>query len=81
MGDRVPIQRRERLIPSASWRRASSFFFIASLEALEGNVADSRDEYETFFALWKDAEPDVPVLRQAKSEYAKPGERPQSGRP
>ncbi len=43
---------------------------IARARALEGNPAGSRDEYEKFFTLWKDAEPDVPVLRQAKSEYA-----------
>ena len=35
-----------------------------------GDPSGSRAEYEKFFALWKDAEPDVPVLRQAKSEYA-----------
>jgi eukaryotic-like serine/threonine-protein kinase len=44
---------------------------VARARALEGNVAGSRNEYETFFTLWKDAEPGVPVLRQAKSEYAK----------
>jgi hypothetical protein len=27
--------------------------------------------YQDFFALWKDADPDVPVLVAAKSEYAK----------
>ena len=27
--------------------------------------------YREFFALWKDADPDVPVLKQAKAEYAK----------
>jgi eukaryotic-like serine/threonine-protein kinase len=24
-----------------------------------------------FFALWKDADPDIPILKQAKAEYAK----------
>jgi hypothetical protein len=27
--------------------------------------------YQDFFALWKDADPDTPVLKQAKAEYAK----------
>ena len=27
--------------------------------------------YQDFFALWKDADPDIPILKQAKSEYAK----------
>jgi eukaryotic-like serine/threonine-protein kinase len=44
---------------------------VARARALKGNVAGCREEYEKFFALWKDAEPDVPVLKQAKSEYAK----------
>jgi len=43
---------------------------IARARALAGNATGSRDEYEKFFALWKNAEPDVPVLRQAKLEYA-----------
>jgi eukaryotic-like serine/threonine-protein kinase len=58
-------------VPSANV--ALAHLGIARARALEGNVAGSRDEYETFFALWKDAEPDVPALQQAKSEYAKLG--------
>jgi hypothetical protein len=27
--------------------------------------------YKDFLALWKDADPDVPILEQAKAEYAK----------
>jgi len=27
--------------------------------------------YQDFFALWKDADPDIPILKQAKAEYAK----------
>ena len=27
--------------------------------------------YETFLALWKDGDPDIPILKQAKAEYAK----------
>jgi DNA-binding winged helix-turn-helix (wHTH) protein/tetratricopeptide (TPR) repeat protein len=44
---------------------------VARARALAGNVTGSRDEYAKLFALWKDAEPDVPVLLQARSEYAK----------
>jgi tetratricopeptide (TPR) repeat protein len=39
--------------------------------AVEGDQAKARLAYQDFFALWKDADPDVPVLRQAKAEYAK----------
>ncbi len=39
--------------------------------ALEGSASASREDYEKAFDLWKDAEPDLPALRQAKAEYAK----------
>jgi eukaryotic-like serine/threonine-protein kinase len=37
--------------------------------AIEGESAKSA--YQDFFSFWKDADPDVPVLRQARVEYAK----------
>jgi len=43
---------------------------LARAYALQGNKAGSKAEYESFFALWKDADPDVPVLLQARREYA-----------
>jgi predicted Zn-dependent protease len=39
--------------------------------AMTGDSAKARAAYQDFFALWKDADPDVPVLKQAKAEYAK----------
>jgi tetratricopeptide (TPR) repeat protein len=39
--------------------------------ALVGDTAGSRRAYQDFFALWKDADPDIPVLQQAKAEYAR----------
>jgi len=39
--------------------------------ALAGDKAKSRIAYQDFFSLWKDADPDVPILKQAKAEYAK----------
>jgi eukaryotic-like serine/threonine-protein kinase len=39
--------------------------------ALQGNAVKSRAAYEIFFAEWKDADPDLPILKQAKTEYAK----------
>jgi hypothetical protein len=38
--------------------------------ALVGDTAKSKSAYQDFFALWKNADPDVPVLKQAKAEYA-----------
>jgi hypothetical protein len=46
---------------------------LARAAALSGDVAKSRRAYQDFLALWKDADPDVPVLIQAKAEYAKLG--------
>ena len=39
--------------------------------AIEGDAAKARTAYQDFFALWKDADPDVPILRAAKAEYEK----------
>ncbi len=44
---------------------------LARAYALQGNAAGARTAYQDFFALWKDADPDVPILQQAKAEYAK----------
>ena len=32
---------------------------------------EARTAYQDFFALWKNADPDIPILKQAKAEYAK----------
>src|SRR5271157_3813348 len=39
--------------------------------ALQGDRAKARTAYQDFFAAWKDADPDVPVLKTAKAEYEK----------
>ncbi len=39
--------------------------------ALSGNHAKAKAAYEIFLAIWKDADPDIPVLRIAKTEYAR----------
>ena len=44
---------------------------LARAYALEGDAAKARVTYQDFFALWKDADADVPVLKAAKAEYAK----------
>ncbi len=38
---------------------------------MQGDTSRARTAYQDFFASWKDADPDVPVLIQAKAEYAK----------
>jgi serine/threonine protein kinase/tetratricopeptide (TPR) repeat protein len=39
--------------------------------AMQGDTVKARAAYQDFLALWKDADPDVPVLKEAKAEYAK----------
>jgi tetratricopeptide (TPR) repeat protein len=39
--------------------------------ALAGDKTKAKSAYQDFLTLWKDADPDVPILRQAKAEYAK----------
>jgi hypothetical protein len=43
----------------------------ARASALAGDKAKALTAYHDFFALWKDADPDIPILKQAKTEYAK----------
>ena len=38
---------------------------------MSGDIAGARAAYKDFLTLWKDADPDIPVLHQAKAEYAK----------
>ena len=38
--------------------------------ALQGGTAKAKAAYQDFFAIWKDADPDVPILKTAKEEYA-----------
>ena len=38
---------------------------------MTGNTARAKTAYQDFFALWKDADPDIPILKEAKAEHAK----------
>jgi tetratricopeptide (TPR) repeat protein len=38
---------------------------------LQGDTAKAKTAYQDFFAAWKDADPDVPILKTAKAEYEK----------
>src|SRR6266851_3586339 len=40
--------------------------------AMQGDTAKSRAAYQDFLTLWKDADPNIPILLEAKAEYAKP---------
>ena len=44
---------------------------IGRAYALSGDKAKAAAAYQDFLALWKDADPDIPILKEAKAEYAK----------
>jgi tetratricopeptide (TPR) repeat protein len=46
-------------------------FHLGRAAKLEGNLEKSRRAYQDFLALWKDADPDIPILKAAKAEYEK----------
>jgi len=48
-----------------------SWLGMARGAALAGDVVNARKAFQQFFRLWKDADPDIPVLQQAKAEDAR----------
>ena len=44
---------------------------IARAYAMAGDSAKAKSAYQDFLMLWKDADPDIPILKQAQAEYAK----------
>jgi tetratricopeptide (TPR) repeat protein len=64
--ERVIDSRSVTLDPLASFAKLG----MARGYALQGNKADSRMAFQDFLAAWKDADPDIPLLKQVKAEYA-----------
>jgi hypothetical protein len=44
---------------------------LARAYGLQGDATKALIAYQDFLALWKDADPDIPILKDAKAEYAK----------
>jgi hypothetical protein len=44
---------------------------LGSVYAFLGDNAKAKTAYNAFLALWKEADPDIPILKQAKAEYAR----------
>jgi tetratricopeptide (TPR) repeat protein len=66
----------EKVIVHRGWTDWEIFAPLAQLGlartyAREGDDENSRKAYDDFFTTWKDADPDIPILRQAKAEYRK----------
>jgi len=52
---------------------------LARAYALQGDTAKAKAAYQDFLTLWKDADPDIPILRAAKEESAKLNLSPHAG--
>ena len=44
---------------------------IGRAYAMAGDTVKAKAAYQDFLTLWKDADPELPILKQAKTEYAK----------
>jgi eukaryotic-like serine/threonine-protein kinase len=53
------------------WTGALAHLQIGRAYAMAGDTAKAKAAYQDFLTLWKDADPDIPILKQAKAEYAK----------
>jgi tetratricopeptide (TPR) repeat protein len=66
----------QKILDQKGWAGADMLFPLTHLGlarayGLAGDTGKSRKFYQDFFALWKDADPDTPVLQEAKTEYAR----------
>jgi len=64
------------IIDHRGWYPVSPLYPLAQLglaraAALTGDSAKARKSYQDFFALWKDADPTIPILVEARAEYEK----------
>jgi eukaryotic-like serine/threonine-protein kinase len=62
--DWKPLHGPDQMVPAAQLE-------LGRVYQKEGESAKARVAYQNFLAMWKDADPDVPLLLQAKVEYAK----------
>jgi tetratricopeptide (TPR) repeat protein len=61
-------------LKNVGWQDQSPWLaqlYLARAYVMQGDTAKARAAYQDFLALWKEADPDVPLLKQAKDEYAK----------
>jgi eukaryotic-like serine/threonine-protein kinase len=50
---------------------ALAHLWLGHAYTLQGDIVKAKAAYQDFFSLWKDGDPDIPILKQAKAEYAK----------
>jgi eukaryotic-like serine/threonine-protein kinase len=67
------VQNLANLTGVGGWMQLAPLARLGQARAYRqaGDDKQSRPAYQDFFALWKDADPDIPILKEAKAEYAK----------
>ena len=61
-------------LKNQGWQNPScwlSQLYLARAYAMESDTVKARAAYQDFFATWKGADPELPLLSAAKAEYAK----------
>ena len=48
-----------------------AYLHMGRAYAMTGDTTKAKAAYQEFFNIWKDADPDIPILKEAKAEYAK----------
>jgi len=66
----------QKILDHRGWSPTSVMYvpahlWLARAAVIQGDQAKARKSYQDFFALWKDADADLPVLIEAKKEYEK----------
>jgi eukaryotic-like serine/threonine-protein kinase len=66
----------QEILGNRGWSSLSYFYpfayvGLARASVLQGDIAKARKAYEDFFVLWKEADPDIPILIEARKEYEK----------
>jgi len=68
---RANVRDRCRCRARFGGRRGISYLGLARAYELAGDTVKARKAFQDFFALWKDADQDLPILTQAQAEYAR----------
>jgi len=71
---RVAAAEFQKILDHRGWDLGSTFYPLATLglaraAALNGDAVNARKAYQDFFALWKGADADLPILSEATKEY------------
>ncbi len=66
----------QKILDHRGWQAISPLYPLAHLglgraAAMSGDMTKAHGAYQDFFALWKDADKDIPILREARGEYEK----------